>query len=248
MRRLRGPVDGCEWDRAQTHDSLAPYAIEEAYELADAIRSGDDDDLRGELGDVALQVVFHAQVAADRNAFDLADVLSAVADKMERRHPHIFGDAERVEWDIVKQRERSGLGDHSALAGVAATLPALMRAQKLGGRAARVGFDWAGSTGVLDKVVEELGEIADATTTEERHEEFGDLLFTLVSWARHAGLDAETALRDANAKFERRFRAMESATGALDGRTADELEAAWQRAKRISALKSATSPPPTAER
>ena len=231
VRRLRDPQTGCEWDLVQTHASLAPFAIEEAYELADAIRAGSDGDVRDECGDVVFQVVLHAQLASERNAFDLTDVLQGISDKMERRHPHIFGDAARADWEAIKASERQDSSDRSALAGVAGTLPALSRAAKLGARAARVGFDWTGVTGVLDKVVEELNEIDSAADEIERQEEFGDLLFTLVSWARHAGIDAETALRDANTKFEARFRLMEAAESPLDDVDAIGMESAWARAK-----------------
>lgn len=233
VRRLRDPQSGCAWDLAQTHASLAPFAIEEAYELADAIEAGDDNDVRDELGDVVLQVVLHAQLASERDAFGLADVLDSISDKMERRHPHIFGDAPPADWEAIKATERASKADRSALAGVAAALPALSRAAKLGVRAAGVGFDWKDANGVLDKVVEELGEIAGASDMVQRQEEFGDLLFTLVSWGRHAGIEAEAALREANAKFERRFRLMEAAEPSLGEMDATGLERAWARAKTV---------------
>ena len=231
VRRLRDPRSGCAWDLAQTHASLSRFVLEEAYELFDAIAGADDDELRDELGDVLFQVVLHAQVAADRGAFELAEVANAIADKMERRHPHIFGDGTSADWEAIKEAERQGKADRSKLAGVAAALPALTRAAKLGERAARAGFDWADTSGVLDKVVEELGEIDDALDERERQEEFGDLLFTLVSWGRHQRIDAEAALRGANAKFERRFRLMESADPAFGDLDAESMESAWERAK-----------------
>lgn len=233
VRRLRDPRAGCPWDLAQSHASLAPFAIEEAYELADAIGSGDDGELRDELGDVALQVVLHSQLASERAAFGLDDVLHGVCDKMERRHPHIFGVAPHGDWEAIKAAERLANTDQSALAGVAKALPALARAQKLGARAAGVGFDWADTAGVLDKVVEELAEIAAAKTELERREEFGDLLFTLVSWSRHAGIDAETALREATDKFDGRFRLLEAAEPFLATLGEAEMDAAWARAKEL---------------
>ena len=185
MKRLRDPQGGCDWDVAQTHESIARYAIEEAHEVVDAIDRRDWTDLRDELGDLALQVVFHSQIAAEDGRFDLADVLSAIGDKMERRHPHVFGDGPNPGWEAIKAAERGAHADTSALAGVARALPALTRARTLGARAARVGFDWEDSAGVLDKVTEELDEIAGASSPEERAAEFGDLLLTLVSWSRH---------------------------------------------------------------
>ncbi len=231
MARLRDPVDGCEWDRAQDHASIAGYALEEAHELADAIGRDDPRHIRDELGDLAFQVVFHSRIAAEAGRFDLADVLTAVADKMERRHPHIFGDSPRAGWEAIKAEERSAEPDRSAVAGIARTLPALSRAHKLGGRAARIGFDWDAVEGVEDKILEELEELRTAPTPDERREEFGDLLFTLVGWARHMDIDAESALRDANAKFERRFRALERARPDLADLDPADKERAWRRVK-----------------
>ena len=235
MARLRDPVDGCEWDRAQDHASIARYTVEEAYEVVDAIERADWGDLRGELGDLLLQVVFHSRIAAEDGRFGLTDVIAGIADKMERRHPHIFGDGDNPGWEALKAQERSCSPDTSALAGVARALPALSRAATLGARAARVGFDWDDAAGVEDKVVEELDEIAAAASPAEREEEFGDLLLTLVSWGRHMGVDAETALRRATDKFEQRFRAMESATPTFSHLSAEEKEAAWTRAKAAQA-------------
>ena len=231
MSRLRDPVDGCEWDRAQDHASIARYAVEEAYELVDAIERDSAGDIRDELGDLALQVVFHSRIAAEAGRFDLGDVLTAVAEKMERRHPHIFGDAPPGDWETIKAAERRAGADASALAGIAATLPALSRARKLGARAARVGFDWDDVAGVESKVLEELEEIRSAASHSERQEEFGDLLFTLASWSRHMGLDAEAALGTANAKFERRFRALEAAHPDLAALGSAAKERAWQTVK-----------------
>lgn len=234
MARLRGS-DGCEWDRAQTFATIAPYTIEEAYEVADAIARDDLADLKDELGDLLLQVVFHSRIAEEAGAFSLADVVDAISDKMERRHPHIFGD--RAEgghhlWEEVKAAERAGKGARGALDGVAVGLPALTRAEKLQKRAGRVGFDWPDAQGPRAKIDEELAEVARAGCDAERAEEIGDLLFSVVNWARHLGVDAEAALRTANAKFERRFRAMEATGG--DGFAAlplDAKEALWQQVK-----------------
>jgi len=213
MARLRDPLTGCDWDRVQTWDTIAPYTIEEAYEVADAIARNDPDDLKDELGDLLLQVVFHSRIAEEADAFTLADVVTSVSDKMERRHPHIFGDAEVFPgWEAIKATERATKPDTSALADVAAGLPALLRAEKLQKRAARVGFDWPDASGPLAKVNEEIAEVLNAgpNTVEE---EIGDLLFAVTNWARHLGIDPEAALRAGNAKFERRFRAMETEAG-----------------------------------
>ena len=234
MARLRDPVSGCEWDRAQSWSSIAPYTIEEAYEVADAIERGDVADLKDELGDLLLQVVFHARIAEEAGAFDLPDVVAAISDKMERRHPHIFGDAATSPgWEAIKATERSGKADDSALAGVATGLPALLRAEKLQKRAARVGFDWPDPAGARAKIDEELAEVESAETPAHVAEEIGDLLFAVVNWARHHGVDPEAALRAANGKFERRFRAMEDDAGtAFAGLDLGAKEALWQSVKR----------------
>lgn len=233
MARLRDPEHGCEWDRVQTFASIAPYTIEEAYEVADAIERNDLDDLKDELGDLLLQVVFHARIAEDTGAFALPDVVAAISDKMERRHPHIFGDADGSPgWEQIKAGERDAKGAASALDGVAIGLPALLRADKLQRRGARVGFDWPDAAGPRAKVVEEIAEIDAATSQAERVDEVGDLLFAVVNWARHLGIDPEAALRAGSAKFERRFRAMEAVAG--DGFAAldlDAKEALWRAAK-----------------
>ena len=199
--------------RRRTFETIAPYTIEEAYEVADAIQRGDMADLKDELGDVLLQVVFHARMAEEAGLFALPDVVAAISEKMERRHPHIFGDGAgggHHLWEQIKAEERAAKGAESALDGVALGLPALMRADKLQKRAARTGFDWPDESGPIAKIHEELAEIEAATSaTAEREEEIGDLLFAVVNWARHLGVDAEAALRSANAKFERRFKAME---------------------------------------
>jgi ATP diphosphatase len=229
MARLRDPLDGCEWDRAQDFQSIAPYTIEEAYEVADACARDDMDALRDELGDLQLQVVFHARMAEERGAFALADVMASIADKMERRHPHIFGDAAASPgWETIKAAERGDGG--GALAGVALGLPALLRAEKLQKRAARTGFDWPDAAGPRAKVIEEIAEV-DADPSAE---EIGDLLFAVVNWARHLGIDAEAALRGANAKFEARFAGMEAIAGdGFAGLSLDEKEALWGRVKAV---------------
>ena len=233
MARLRDPVSGCEWDSVQTFATIAPYTIEEAYEVADAIARDDMVDLRDELGDLALQVVFHARIAEEARLFDLSDVLNGIADKLERRHPHIFGDAAAGGhhlWETIKAEERKAHADQSALAGVALALPALERAAKLQKRAARTGFDWPDIEGPRAKIHEELDEIASAPP-ETVEEEVGDLLFAVVNFARHLKVDPEEALRKANRKFEKRFRTIEQAPDFI-GLTLDEMEALWVEAKR----------------
>ncbi|MGF1545480.1 MAG: nucleoside triphosphate pyrophosphohydrolase [Parvularculaceae bacterium] len=245
MARLRDPAGGCPWDLEQTFDTIAPYTIEEAYEVADAVERGDLDDLKGELGDLLFQVVFHAQIAFERGAFGFDDVARAIADKMERRHPHVFGEADARDaeaqtrsWEAQKAAEREARGARGVLDDLPVGLPALARAAKLQKRAARVGFDWPDVDGVLDKVAEEAREVADAAARGDANhveEEFGDLAFALVNLARRLKVDPETALRRANAKFERRFRHIESALAA-DGRAlrdADlaEMDRLWNEAK-----------------
>jgi ATP diphosphatase len=239
MARLRDPQRGCEWDVAQTFVTIAPYTIEEAYEVADAIARGDMADLRDELGDLLLQVVFHARMAEEQGSFAFQDVVTAICDKMESRHPHIFGEQsgglDRVRWEDQKAAERSGKGAESALDGVAQALPALMRAEKLQKRAARVGFEWPDPSGPAAKVTEELAELAAAVTDEERAMEAGDLLFAAVNAVRSYGIAPEDALRLANAKFEARFRQMERMAAAdlvdFAALSLDEQEAYWQRVK-----------------
>ena len=233
MARLRSH-DGCEWDRAQTFATIAPYTIEEAHEVADAIERDDMADLKDELGDLLLQVVFHSRIAEEAGLFALPDVVAAISDKMERRHPHIFGNAAdggHHLWEEVKAAERSAKGTFGALDGVAIGLPALLRARKLQDRAARTGFDWPDASGPRAKIDEELAEVEAAASHEEHEEEIGDLLFAVVNWARHYGVDAEAALRRANAKFERRFRAMEALDDGFASRSLEEQEALWQRVK-----------------
>lgn len=233
MARLRDPQAGCEWDRAQSFATIAPYTIEEAYEVADAIARGDFEDLKDELGDLQLQVVYHARMAQEIGAFTIADVLEAICAKMVRRHPHIFGDeAESPGWEALKAAERHRSEDGSALAGVALALPALRRAEKLQRRAARVGFDWPDANGPRAKISEELAELDAAASPAEREMELGDLLFSVVNYARHLDIDPETALRDAAARFETRFRKIEDmAVKSLKDINIDELEALWRRAK-----------------
>ena len=234
MRRLRDPQRGCEWDKVQTFETIAPYTIEEAYEVADAIARGDMDGLADELGDLQLQVVFHAQMAEEAGHFTLKDVLERVCDKLERRHPHIFGDAEHGGhhlWEAIKAEERAAGDDKSALAGVALALPALERAAKLQRRAARAGFDWPDASGPRAKIDEELAELEAETDHPRMLEEMGDLLFAVVNLSRHLNIEPETALREANRKFEARFRAIEATPG-FETMTLDEMEALWVRAKQ----------------
>src|SRR4051795_6634060 len=241
MRRLRNPVSGCEWDSVQSFDTIAPYTIEEAYEVADAIARKDMDGLADELGDLQLQVVFHSQLAEEAGHFTLGDVLVRISDKMERRHPHIFGDAEHGGhhlWEVIKAEERAADPDKSALAGVALALPALERAAKLQRRAARTGFDWPDVSGPRAKIDEELAELEAETDHHRKLEELGDLLFAVVNLARHLNIEPETALREANRKFEKRFRAIEAAPG-FEHMPLDEKEALWVEAKKAQADSSA---------
>ncbi len=246
MWRLRDAENGCPWDVEQDFSSIAPYTIEEAYEVADAIERGNMQDLRDELGDLLLQVVFHAQMAREAGHFDFNDVAGGISDKMIRRHPHVFGsDAERAagvqdgSWEQIKEGERLDDVDDSALAGIARALPALKRAEKLGKRAGRVGFDWPDREGVRDKIHEELDELDEAVGSRNSasvEEEFGDLLFAVVNLARHLGIDPEKALTGANYKFERRFRDMEQAVTA-DGKrfrdfNVESLDRHWRAAKK----------------
>jgi ATP diphosphatase len=233
MRRLRDPADGCAWDREQTFETIAPYTIEEAYEVADAIARGDMADLKDELGDLQLQVVYHAAIAGERGAFTLDEVIAGICDKMERRHPHIFAAAaESPGWEALKAAERGRGEDKSALAGVALALPALQRADKIQRRAARVGFDWPDIAGPRAKIDEEIAELEAAHTAEEREAELGDLLFSVVNYARHLDIEPEGALRGAVARFERRFRRVEElADKPLSDMDIQALEALWQQAK-----------------
>jgi nucleoside triphosphate diphosphatase len=254
MARLRDPQRGCPWDRAQTFATIAPYTIEEAYEVADAVEHGDAGQLRDELGDLLFQVVFHARMGEERGWFDFAAVARAIHDKLVRRHPHVFAGATLAPEDLVrvweeqKAQERAAAaplphGAGRVLAGVPRALPALTRAAKLGRRAARVGFDWPEAAEVRAKVLEELHEVdaaqaaagGAAAAPGAVAEELGDLLFAVVNWARHLGVDAEEALRAANGKFERRFARMEALAAAralaLDTLSAAEWDALWREAK-----------------
>ena len=244
MSRLREPDGGCPWDLAQDFDTIAPYTIEEAYEVAEAISERDWPELKKELGDLLFQVVFHSQMASEAGHFALDDVVTAVCEKMERRHPHIFGSgqaapdarAQKLEWEAIKAAERAAAGSSnapvSALDGVARALPALMRAEKLQSRAARVAFDWPDAASVRAKVDEELGEFDTANGDAHRVEEAGDLLFVVVNLLRRHGIDAEDALRAGNAKFERRFRAMEALGGSdFPTLSLDQQDALWNQVK-----------------
>ena len=246
MDRLRDPDSGCPWDLEQDFSTIAPYTIEEAYEVADAIARDDVEALRDELGDLLFQVVFYARMAKESGTFEFGDVVDGICDKLLRRHPHVFGSQEERaagmregSWERIKAEERGDNGDEGALAGVAKALPALKRAQKLGKRAARVGFDWPDRNGVREKIAEELDELEEAVGTRDAaqiEEEFGDLLFAVVNLARHLDVDAEKALMGANFKFERRFGEMERAIREAGGRFRDHnlesLDREWRAAKR----------------
>jgi len=235
MRRLRDPETGCEWDREQSFATIAPYTIEEAYEVADAIAREDMDALADELGDLQLQVVFHAQMAEEAGLFALEDVIQRICDKLERRHPHVFGEAAHSPgWEEIKAAERKKSPDDSALAGVALALPALERAAKLQRRAARTGFDWPDKSGPRAKIDEELAELDAESDHQAMLEELGDLLFAVVNLARHLNIEPEAALREANTKFERRFRSIEKTPGFAD-LSLDEKEALWVAAKKAQA-------------
>lgn len=241
MARLRDPENGCPWDVEQNFATIAPYTIEEAYEVADAIERKDINALKDELGDLLLQVVFHSQMASESQSFNLQDVIDGICEKMVRRHPHVFGDVNAddahavvTNWETIKAAERSGDADDSALAGVALALPALLRAQKIQKRAARTGFDWPDANGARDKIFEEIKEVDDASSQAERADEIGDLLFAVVNLARFHNVDAEAALKAANRKFERRFRSMETLAGAdFVQMSLDEKESLWQQVKAV---------------
>jgi MazG family protein len=244
MARLRDPERGCPWDREQNFATIAPYTIEEAYEVADAIERQNMTALKDELGDLLFQVVFHARMAEEHGLFAFDDVAEAIGDKMERRHPHVFGDAEIASiaaqneaWEAHKAAEREAKGEAASVVdGVAIALPALLRAAKISRRAARIGFDWPDAASVIDKIEEELDEIEDAiddsASPAALEEEIGDLLFAAANLARKLDIEPETALRRATAKFERRFRRVETlAAERAVGRNLDALEALWQEIK-----------------
>lgn len=252
MRALRDPDTGCPWDIEQTFKTIAPYTIEEAYEVADAIERGDMDDLRGELGDLLFQSVFHAQMADDAGAFDFNDVARTMSDKMVSRHPHVFGDQSRdktsdqqsADWEAIKAQERAGRDEGRTLDGVAIGLPALLRAEKLQKRAARVGFDWPDVGFVIDKIAEEAAEVVEARdelTHEELTEEVGDLLFVMANLARHLNVNPEDALRAANAKFTRRFEGVEDFLAERGKTPSDsdlaEMDALWDEVKLVEKSK-----------
>lgn len=256
MRRLRDPNSGCPWDIEQNFATIAPYTIEEAYEVADAIERKAWDELKGELGDLLFQSVFHAQMAAEAGLFNFDDVANTMSDKMVARHPHVFSDESRdktaqqqtQDWEQIKAAERAARAQSGVLEGVAIGLPALLRAHKLQKRAARVGFDWPDITQVLDKLVEEAAELAEAKAqlgADEIEEEMGDLLFVMANLARHLGVEPEAALRRANAKFTRRFAHIEAAL-AQQGKTPQqsnlaEMDALWNSAKAVDKANKAAS-------
>lgn len=246
MARLRDPATGCPWDLEQDFTTIAPYTIEEAYEVADAIERQAWGELEGELGDLLFQTVYHAQMGAEAGHFDFTSVARAISDKMVARHPHVFGEESRDksaeqqtrDWERLKAAERARKAEGGVLAGVAAGLPGLTRAVKLQNRAARVGFDWPSTDQVIDKIVEEARELNDARASlsdAEVFEEFGDLLFVVANLARHLKIDPEAALRAANAKFTRRFGKIEAALAAEGRHPEDsnlaEMDALWDRAK-----------------
>ena len=246
MRRLRDPQTGCPWDIEQDFGSIAPYTIEEAYEVADAIARSDWADLEGELGDLLLQTVYHTQMGSEAGHFTFESVVKAISDKMVARHPHVFGDESRdksaqqqvADWEKIKAAERAGKAQMRTLDGVAMGLPGLARAVKLQKRAARVGFDWPDTSHVIDKIVEEAAELVEARdqlSQTEVEEEFGDLLFVVANLARHLDIDPEAALRRTNAKFTRRFEGVEDALKVKGKRPSDsdlaEMDALWDAIK-----------------
>jgi len=246
MRLLRDPQRGCPWDLEQDFSTIAPYTIEEAYEVADAIQRGDIEGLRDELGDLLLQVVFHAQMASEKGLFDFEDVVASICEKMIRRHPHVFADAEipdadaqSIGWEDAKERERMEQGATSLLDGIPRGMAELQRSVKLQKRAARAGFDWPAPEPVLDKLREETGELVEAMREAEQdriEDELGDLLFVVTNLARKLDVNPASALRRANAKFERRFRALELAAGSprqLDLMGLNEMEELWQQVKAV---------------
>ena len=233
MDRLRAE---CPWDREQSFETIAPYTVEESYEVMDAIERQDMPDLKNELGDLLFQVLFHSKMASEIDAFDFEDVCEGLVAKMVRRHPHVFAGGEVPDWDTIKAAERKGGGQSRTLDGVAKSLPALMRAEKLQKRAAKRGFDWPDTEGPVEKLREEIDEVSQAVRTENQDEivaEIGDLLFSVVNLARKLGVEPEAALRQANSKFSRRFNAVEDQAGRdLEALSLDEMEALWQAAKR----------------
>ncbi|WP_455202700.1 nucleoside triphosphate pyrophosphohydrolase [Kaarinaea lacus] len=251
MKELRDPSQGCPWDRAQTFQTIAPYTIEEAYEVSDAIQREDMSELQDELGDLLFQVVFHAQLAAEQGCFDFNDVVNSIVDKMHRRHPHVFGD-EKIEdaeaqthaWEkhkhVERQQKKQTATQLSLLDGIPLGLPALTRAVKLQRRAARVGFDWTSIAPILEKIIEELEEVKQEIEQQADHQlvedEIGDLFFAVSNLARHLAIDPETSIRRSNAKFERRFKAVETLAlqqdKLLEKMTIDEMEVLYQQVKQ----------------
>jgi tetrapyrrole methylase family protein/MazG family protein len=244
IAHLRAP-DGCPWDREQTHTSLRPYLLEEAYEVLSALDEGDPAAMREEFGDLLLQVVLHAQIAAESGEFNMADVLRGIHVKIVQRHPHVFGDVQLEgsqavlqNWERLKEKERVASGDHktSMFDGIARALPALSQAEEIQRRAARVGFDWPEIQGVIAKVHEEMGEVHDAADPESRAAEIGDLLFAVVNLARWYGVDAESALREASTRFRKRFAYIEQSAKdqgrSISDLSLDEMETIWQEAKK----------------
>lgn len=233
MDRLRAD---CPWDREQTFESIAPYTVEESYEVMDAVERKDMADLKNELGDLLFQVLFHAKMASEIEAFDFADVCDGLVEKMVRRHPHVFEGAEVPDWDSIKAAERKDEGHAKTLDGVAKSLPALMRAEKLQKRAAKRGFDWPDTNGPIEKLREEIEEVSEAVEADDQNQveaEIGDLLFSVVNLARKLKVEPESALRNANRKFTRRFNAVEDrAKPNLESLNLDEMETLWQAAKR----------------
>lgn len=252
MEKLRDPNDGCAWDVEQTFETIAPYTIEEAYEVAEAIDNKDMDALKDELGDLMFQAVFHARMAEEEGHFNFADVIDAISDKMIRRHPHVFGDEnyrdsedQTIAWEEQKARERAAKKQKSILDGVTVGLPALTRAVKLQKRAARVGFDWPNTSGVIDKLNEEMAELSEELIAKKQdhekiEEEFGDMMFVYANLARHLKIDPEQALKKANNKFTRRFnkieQEIENKKSSFDQYSLDELEELWVKAKKEEKL------------
>lgn len=264
MNALRDPISGCPWDLEQDFQSLIPYTIEEAYEVADAIERSDLDDVKNELGDLLFQIVFYSQLAEEQQAFNFSDVVQSISDKLIRRHPHVFSNAkvkdakeQTKEWEKIKQQEREDKANRnlipvSFLDDVSRTLPSLMRAEKLQKRAAKEGFDWPNIKDVMLKVHEEISEVqqeldADIQDKEKIEDEIGDLFFSCINLSRHAGLEAEQCVRKANLKFERRFRALEKVANGrklqLNEMTVDALEALWQEVKKLEVKNSVVKNP-----
>ena len=238
IKKLRDPVSGCPWDLEQTHRSIRQYLVEETYETIEAIDAEDDKELCSELGDVLLQVMLHSQIAADRDAFQIEDVIEKISEKMVRRHPHVFGDAKvnssqdvKKNWEEIKRTEQADTSFSGLLKSVPKALPGLIRAKRLGGKAQKAGFDWEDEAGVWAKIEEERKELVEAKNKKEFEHELGDLLFALSQLARWRGVSAEDCLRSACQRFTDRFEETEKIIGSFEGKSIDEMEAAWQKAK-----------------